>query len=90
MARFFGNPEIKAKSLERLNKLADIAKELGVSQAQFAMAWVLKNKDVSSAITGASRPEQLNESVDAISIVSKITPEIEKRVDEAIGNKPVG
>ena len=52
------------------------------------MAWVLKNRDVSTAITGASRPEQLNDTVEAISVIAKITPEIEKRIEEIVGSKP--
>lgn len=41
----------------KLAALGEVAKELGASQAALAMAWVIKNKDVSTAITGASRPE---------------------------------
>lgn len=40
-----------------LKGLGEIAKEIGCTQAQLAMAWVIKNKDVSTAITSASRPE---------------------------------
>lgn len=90
MQRYFANEEAKAKTIDRLTKLGDIAKELGGSQAQFAMAWVIKNRDVSTAITGASRPEQLDDSVGAIDLVPKITPEIEKRVEEILANKPFG
>jgi aryl-alcohol dehydrogenase-like predicted oxidoreductase len=54
------------------------------------LAWVLKNKDVSTAITSASKPEQLDDSLNAVELISKITPEIEKRVEEILKNKPVG
>jgi aryl-alcohol dehydrogenase-like predicted oxidoreductase len=72
-----------------LAKLGEIAKELGVSQAAFALAWVIKNRDVSTAITSASRPEQLDDSLQAVEAYKRITPEHEKRIDEILGNKPV-
>lgn len=52
------------------------------------MAWVLSNKNVSSAITGASRPEQIYDSVKAIAAVEKLTPDVLKEIDEILGNKP--
>lgn len=58
------------------------------SQATLAMAWVLSNKNVSSAITGASRPEQIYDSVKAIAAVEKLTPDVLKEIDEILGNKP--
>lgn len=52
------------------------------------MAWVLSNKNVSSAITGASRPQQIYDNVKALAVVEKLTPEILKEIDEVLGNKP--
>ncbi len=51
--------------LERVQKLRPIADDLGLSLAQLAIAWVLANPAVSSAIIGASRPEQVTENVKA-------------------------
>lgn len=62
--------------------------ELGVSQSQLALAWCLKNENVSSVITGASRPEQIAENVKSLQILDKITPEIMRRIDDLIGSKP--
>ena len=45
------------------------------------MAWVIKNKDVSTAITSASRPEQLDDIVGAVKVYPKITAEIEDRIN---------
>lgn len=53
------------------------------------MAWVIKNRDVSTAITGATREEQLEDIVGAIAIYPKITKEIENRIDTAFENKPI-
>lgn len=69
--------------------MGEIAKELGVTQANFALAWVIKNKDVTTAITSASRPEQLDDTVKAVHTIKLITPEVEQRIEAILGNKPV-
>ncbi|KAH6899949.1 voltage-gated potassium channel beta-1 subunit [Thelonectria olida] len=74
--------------IETVNKLQPIAERLGVKQSQLALAWVLSNKNVSSAITGASSPEQVYENVAAVAIVDKLTPQILKEIDEILNNKP--
>ncbi|KAH8599363.1 putative voltage-gated K channel beta subunit [Bisporella sp. PMI_857] len=76
------------KDIETVKQLKPIADKLGITQANLAYAWVLKNKNVSSAITGASRPEQVYESVKALDAVEKLTPEILKEIDDILGNKP--
>lgn len=65
-----------------------IAEGLGVSQANLALAWCLKNPHVSSVITGASRPEQIVENVKCLQILDKLTPEVLAKIDAAVGNKP--
>jgi aryl-alcohol dehydrogenase-like predicted oxidoreductase len=76
------------KELEIVKKLAPVAQKLGISQSTLAYAWVLRNKNVSSAITGASRPEQVFESVKAIEAYKKLTPEIMEEIEGILGNKP--
>jgi aryl-alcohol dehydrogenase-like predicted oxidoreductase len=76
------------KDIEVVAKLKPVAEKLGISQATLAMAWVLKNKNVSSAITGASRPEQVYDSVKALTAVEKLTPEVMVEIDGILGNKP--
>lgn len=76
------------KDIEVVAKLKPIADRLEISQATLAMAWVLKNKNVSSAITGASRPEQVYDSVKALVAVEKLTPDIMNEIDDILGNKP--
>jgi voltage-dependent potassium channel beta subunit len=76
---------------ERTNKvkeLALIAADLGVSMAQMALAWCLKNPHVSTVITGASRVEQIHENIGASEVVEKLSPEVMTRIDEVLGNKP--
>jgi len=76
------------KDIETVRKLKPIADKLEISQANLAMAWVLRNKNISSAITGASRPEQVYESIKALNAVEKLTPEILEEIDAVLGNKP--
>ncbi|KAL4495213.1 hypothetical protein ABPG72_007320 [Tetrahymena utriculariae] len=78
----------KEKLLQLLNALGEQANKLGCTQAQLAMAWVLANRDVSTAITGATKPEQLDDIVKSLEVVKKITPEINKELDQILGNKP--
>ena len=75
-------------NLEKVRRLEPIAKKLNISQAQLAYAWVLKNKNVSSAITGASKVEQVYEAVGSLDKVKLLTPEIVEEIEKALGNKP--
>lgn len=59
-----------------------------MTQAQLALAWCLKNENVSAVITGASRPEQIVENVKCLAVLKKLTPEIMDKIDRVIGNKP--
>jgi aryl-alcohol dehydrogenase-like predicted oxidoreductase len=65
--------------LTRVQELKPIAEEAGLSMAQLAVAWVLQNPNVSSAIIGASRPEQVRDNVRAAGV--RIDPELMKRID---------
>jgi voltage-dependent potassium channel beta subunit len=70
--------------LTRVQELAPIADELGLSTAQMAIAWVLQNDNVAAALVGASRPEQVKENVKAAGV--RIPDELMKRIDEALGD----
>ena len=56
---------LRDEVLEKVQQLKPIAEDVGVSMAQLAVAWVLQNKNVASAIIGATRPEQVAENVKA-------------------------
>ena len=62
--------------------LAPIAADAGLSMAQLAVAWVLQNPNVSAAIIGATRPEQVRENVKASGVV--LEPDLLKRIDEVL------
>ena len=68
--------------LERVQQLKPIAEELGLSLAQLAVAWVLQNDNVSAAIVGASRPEQVTENALAAGV--RLDDEVLRRIDEAV------
>src|ERR671932_81858 len=70
--------------LTRVQALKPIADELELTMAQLAVAWVLQNDNVSAALVGASRPEQVQENVKAAGVV--IPGEAMKRIDEALGD----
>ncbi|KAI0009880.1 Aldo/keto reductase [Xylariaceae sp. FL0662B] len=72
----------------QVRKLEPVAQQLGVRQSQLALAWVLANPNVSSAITGATSPEQVYENVRAVELVDRLTPEILSKIDDILGNKP--
>jgi aryl-alcohol dehydrogenase-like predicted oxidoreductase len=84
-SKTFGNETWKDE-LEHVEKLKPIAEELGASLAQLSLAWVLKNSNVSSVITGASRPEQIQENLQAIALADRLTPEILRKIDQLLGN----
>jgi voltage-dependent potassium channel beta subunit len=67
--------------LSRVRALEPIAKDLGCTLAQLALAWCLKNPFVSTVITGASRVEQVLENMKAAEVAPKITPEIMEKID---------
>ncbi len=68
--------------LAKVVLLEPIAKELGCTLSQLALAWCLKNPFVSSVITGASRVEQVHENMKAGEIAPKITQEIMEKIDQ--------
>ncbi|HEY0794157.1 MAG TPA: aldo/keto reductase family protein [Acidisarcina sp.] len=73
--------------LAAVQRLVPIAKELGMSLSQMALAWVLRREEVTAAIIGASRPEQLEENVKASAM--RLSREILTRIDDAIGGVAV-
>jgi len=59
-----------------------IAKSLGGTMPQLALAWVLKNKDVSTIICAFTKLKQVEENLKAVQLAKKITPEIEAWIDK--------
>ena len=76
------------KNIQKVGAMMLIAEELGCSMAQLALAWTLKNPNVSTTITGASKVEQVVDNMKAIDVVAKLTPEVMERIEAILDNKP--
>lgn len=72
------------KTLSAVQGLKPLADELGITMAQFAIAWVLQNKNVAAAIVGASKPEQITSNLAASGVV--IPAEIMAKVDQVLAD----
>jgi len=73
--------------IAKIQALEMIAKELKCTLAQLSIAWILKNPNVSTIITGASRVEQLHENLKAAEVAPHLRPEVMQRIDDAFGVK---
>lgn len=73
--------------LVKTRAISALAQEMGTTSAALALAWTLRNPLVASAITGATKPAQVDENLKALDVV--ITPEINERIEEILQNKPV-
>ena len=75
-------------NIEKVKQLVPIAAELGCTMAQLSLAWCLKNPNVSTVITGASKPQQVVENMQAQDVVAKLTEPVMDRIEKVLGNKP--
>lgn len=74
--------------IDKTKKLEVLAKELGTSLPKMAIAWCLKNPNVSTAILGASKPEQLRETLSSTEVVPLLTSEVMEKIEAIVQNKP--
>jgi voltage-dependent potassium channel beta subunit len=79
---------ITPERVEKVKQLVPIADGLGCTLAQLALAWCLKNPNVSTVITGASRAEQVHENMKALDVAAQLTPEVLEKIEAVMGNKP--
>lgn len=75
-------------ALDKVRKLKKIADELNVSLAKFAIAWCLKNPNVSTVLLGASKVEQLTENLAAVDVVPQLTEDVMSRIEGILQNQP--
>ncbi|PZR12683.1 MAG: aldo/keto reductase [Archangium gephyra] len=68
-------------NLAKVKQFETIAKDLGSTRSQVALAWCLKNPNVSTVITGATGPEQVHENMKALDVVPKLTDDVMQRID---------
>jgi voltage-dependent potassium channel beta subunit len=78
---------ITPERIATVRNLQPLADELGCSLAQLALAWCLKNPNVSTVITGASRASQVGENMKALDISKQLTPELMERIEGVLSPK---
>lgn len=74
--------------IDTIRKLSVIADQMGTNMARLAIAWCLKNPNVSSVITGASRLEQVEDNMKALDVVDMLDSEVMAEIDRILDNKP--
>lgn len=81
---------ITPQNVAKVKRLEPIAKDLDCTLAQLSLAWCLKNQNVSTVITGASRPEQVTENMKALEVESKLDSDVLGRIDAILGTNSQG
>ena len=79
---------LQEQKIEKLKKLVDLANQLGVSMASLAIAWTISNPNVTTAILGATKKEQLTDNLKALDVLKLLTPEVLSTIESILGNKP--
>jgi len=79
---------LREEQLATVRELSTVADDLGCSTAQLALAWCLLNEDVSTVITGASKPSQVEENMQALDVVDRIDDVTEARIESILDNEP--
>jgi voltage-dependent potassium channel beta subunit len=71
-----------------VKKLSEAARDLNLTTAQLAIAWILRRKEISSVITGATKLSQLQENLAAAEAVDKLTDPVLESIEQILGNHP--
>jgi len=79
---------LTGERIEAVRRIGEIALDLGVTTAQLAIAWLLRRKEVSSVITGATRRQQLLENIAAGDAIDKLSNAVLERIEEVLNNLP--
>jgi voltage-dependent potassium channel beta subunit len=79
---------ITEEKIEKVRLLEAAAKDLGISTAQLAIAWLLRRKEVSSVITGATNKKQLDENIAARKAVDQLNEDVLERIEGILDNRP--
>jgi len=83
----YDGPEARDR-IEVVRALTGIARELDASTAQLAIAWCLKNPNVSTVILGASKRHQLDENLGAVAVSERMDDAVMQRIEDLVGNRP--
>ncbi len=79
---------LREQRLDKVQRLGAVADDLGCSTAQLALAWCLQNPNVSTVITGASKPHQVEENMQAMDVVDQLDAETRERIETILDNQP--
>lgn len=79
---------LQDEKIKKVKKLETLAKEMNVPLAALAIAWTINNPNVTTTILGATKKQQLEENLKALDIVSMLTPEVNKKIEKILQNKP--
>lgn len=77
------------EKISKVKKLSKLADEMSVSVAQLSLAWTLLNPNVSTAILGATKKEQLQQNLQALDVVEKLTPQVVQKIEKIMQTLPV-
>lgn len=80
---------ITEERISKVRQLQQIAGELGISVAQLAIAWILRRKEVSSVITGATKKAQLMSNIAAREYIEALTNDVQERIEDILENDPL-
>jgi voltage-dependent potassium channel beta subunit len=80
---------ISEEKLQKVKGLNEIAKSIGTSLPKLAIAWCLKNENVSTVMLGASKIDQLKETLTALEVVPMITEDVLLKIETILNNKPI-
>jgi voltage-dependent potassium channel beta subunit len=86
--REFFEGEKGQEQVAKAGQLALVAEDLGVSMPKLALAWCLKNPNVSTVILGATKLEQLSENLESLEVIEKLTEDVMERIEGILDNKP--
>jgi voltage-dependent potassium channel beta subunit len=79
---------LQEEKKKKLKKLMALAEKMEVSMASLAIAWTIRNPNVTTAILGATRKEQLLENLKALEVMNKLTPDVMEKIERILQNKP--
>jgi voltage-dependent potassium channel beta subunit len=80
---------IQDDKLAKVKKLATLADELGVNLAALSIAWTIHNPNVTTAILGATKKEQLEQNLKALEVLPVLTNEVIQKIEDILQNKPI-
>jgi voltage-dependent potassium channel beta subunit len=76
------------QQIDKVQELTALAEDLGTNMPRLALAWCLKNPNVSTVITGASKVEQVHDNMHALDVTNQLTDDVMEKIEAILDNKP--